>query len=92
MRIHSIHVTGQNFLGTFQQFSNPICSICYEPVILSDSKTEEHGQAVHKDCYGLKLMLERATTPPLANNRQRRHQHGVQDFELHSYSETEDDP
>ena len=29
----------------------PICSICKEPVTLEDSKSDEHGQAVHENCY-----------------------------------------
>jgi hypothetical protein len=35
--------------------SLPICSICHEPVELETGKTDEHGEAVHEDCYFLKL-------------------------------------
>lgn len=29
----------------------PICAICKEPVALEESKTDEHGHAVHENCY-----------------------------------------
>jgi hypothetical protein len=29
----------------------PICSICKESVSLEESKTDEHGHAVHENCY-----------------------------------------
>ena len=29
----------------------PICSICKEPVTLEESKSDEHGRAVHENCY-----------------------------------------
>lgn len=29
----------------------PRCSICREAVNLTESKTDEHGQAIHEDCY-----------------------------------------
>jgi hypothetical protein len=29
----------------------PICAICKEPVALAESKTDEHGHAVHENCY-----------------------------------------
>jgi hypothetical protein len=40
--------------------TNPIlpfveCSICHLPVTLESSKTDGNGQAVHEDCYYLKL-------------------------------------
>jgi hypothetical protein len=28
-----------------------ICSICKQPVNLEESKTDEHGRAVHENCY-----------------------------------------
>jgi len=28
-----------------------ICSICKQPVNLGECKTDEHGQAVHENCY-----------------------------------------
>jgi len=29
----------------------PICPICNEPVEIATSNTDEHGKAVHEDCY-----------------------------------------
>lgn len=38
--------------------NNPIlCAICACPVLLEDAKTDERGQAVHENCYVLKLSL-----------------------------------
>jgi len=28
-----------------------VCVICGDPVALESSKTDEHGRAVHEDCY-----------------------------------------
>jgi anti-sigma regulatory factor (Ser/Thr protein kinase) len=33
----------------------PACCICNSPVLLETSKTDEYGQAVHEECYVLKL-------------------------------------
>ena len=30
---------------------SPLCPICNELVELEKSKTDEHGKAVHEDCY-----------------------------------------
>ena len=35
----------------------PKCCICGDPVCLETSKTDEHGQALHEECYVLKLCL-----------------------------------
>jgi hypothetical protein len=37
----------------------PTCSVCSGPVSLETSKTDEHGKAVHEDCYVLKITLLR---------------------------------
>jgi hypothetical protein len=29
----------------------PLCAICKQPVNLEESKTNEHGHAVHENCY-----------------------------------------
>ncbi len=29
----------------------PICWVCKEPVTLEASKTDEHGRAIHENCY-----------------------------------------
>jgi hypothetical protein len=39
-----------------------LCSICNRPVSLENAKTEEHGLAIHEECYLLKLKLKRATS------------------------------
>ena len=36
----------------------PSCRICNDPVLLETSNTDEHGQAVHEDCYVLNLSLK----------------------------------
>jgi len=43
----------------------PICPLCNQPVVLETSKVDEHGRAVHEDCYALKVTLHQATLPPL---------------------------
>ena len=35
-----------------------LCSICDEPVELENSNTEEHGLAVHEECYVMKMQTE----------------------------------
>lgn len=42
----------------------PICPICKEFVELESSKTDEHGKAIHEECYSLKIGLKGAATPP----------------------------
>lgn len=27
------------------------CAVCKEPVNLEESKTDEHGRAIHENCY-----------------------------------------
>jgi len=36
----------------------PCCCICNDPVPLETSKTDEYGQALHEECYVLKLGLK----------------------------------
>jgi hypothetical protein len=43
-------------------FRVPLCSICHLPVPVSEAKTDEDGDAVHEDCYLIKLGV---TTKPL---------------------------
>ena len=44
----------------------PECVICKESVNLEHSKADEHGQAIHEDCYVSRLVgeepIRRATT------------------------------
>ena len=36
--------------------SQILCAICACPVLLEQAKTDERGQAVHENCYVLKLL------------------------------------
>jgi two-component sensor histidine kinase len=53
----------------------PGCCICKSPVLLESSKTDENGQAVHEDCYVLKVaavaesLNDGASTLSAANRR-----------------------
>jgi hypothetical protein len=40
----------------------PLCPICEKPVPLEHAKADEHGHAIHEDCYVLKLQLEAASS------------------------------
>ena len=37
------------------------CPLCNQPVPLESAKTDEHGHAIHEECYLLKVRLEGAT-------------------------------
>jgi Flp pilus assembly pilin Flp len=50
------------FPTIYQHTNNPPCCICNKPVPLETPKTEEHGSAIHEDCYLLKLNLQHATS------------------------------
>ena len=39
----------------------PLCPICNLTVSLERAKTDEHGRAIHEECYLLKVKLEGAT-------------------------------
>ena len=41
-----------------------VCAICQMPVAVETSKTDEHGHAVHEECYVLKIQLFQASQPP----------------------------
>jgi hypothetical protein len=53
---------------TFPLKNTYCCWICRNPVDMRTCKTDEHGMAVHGDCYFLKLWLLRRgaeiSTPP----------------------------
>jgi hypothetical protein len=40
----------------------PECVICQRSVELEESKTDEHGQAIHEECYVSKLMSKKPTS------------------------------
>jgi hypothetical protein len=35
----------------------PICWVCDKPVSLEECKIDEHGEAVHENCYALRIAL-----------------------------------
>jgi hypothetical protein len=37
----------------------PLCSLCHEPVEVEIAKIDENGNAVHEECYTLKMQPER---------------------------------
>ncbi|HEV2400306.1 MAG TPA: hypothetical protein VGS27_25435 [Candidatus Sulfotelmatobacter sp.] len=39
----------------------PFCPICNKPVSLETAKADEHGRAVHEECYLLSLKLKHET-------------------------------
>ena len=44
----------------------PICSLCNEGIELETVKTDEHGKAIHDECYLLKMRLKDVTPPKAA--------------------------
>jgi len=44
----------------------PTCGICNKPVEIETATTDEHGKAVHEECWLLKMRLEQAKKPPKA--------------------------
>jgi hypothetical protein len=52
-------------LSTHTRNANPLCPICNQRVPLEESNTDEHGLAVHEECYVLKLRLKRASSESL---------------------------
>ena len=40
-----------------------MCFICGKPIPLELAKTNDYGQAVHEQCYVLRIKLEKVTTP-----------------------------
>lgn len=41
----------------------PVCPICRESVALEISKADEDGNAIHEQCYVLRIGLKATTTP-----------------------------
>ena len=49
----------QNVSQKFKGKSSPLlCRICGKPVAVETCKTDGDGQAIHEDCYVLKVKLE----------------------------------
>jgi len=36
-----------------------LCCLCGDPVDLRTAKTDEHGKAIHEDCYVLRMRMKR---------------------------------
>ncbi len=52
----------QNVSLKFKRKSSPpLCRICGKPVAVETSKTDGDGQAIHEDCYVLKVKLEQVS-------------------------------
>ena len=63
MRLQSLPRSPNGAFPTINEHTkNPLCCICNKPVPLETSKTDEHGSAIHEECYLLKLNLHRATS------------------------------
>lgn len=45
----------------------PECAICKESVTLEESKVDEHGQAMHEDCYISQLNRKKAAVSWVTN-------------------------
>lgn len=43
---------------------NQVCWICGKPVALETCKTDEHGSAVHEQCYAAKVALANDSQKP----------------------------
>jgi len=39
----------------------PLCAHCNRPVFLEAANTDEQGQAVHEECYLVKVIFEKAS-------------------------------
>jgi hypothetical protein len=60
MSVHSLHsVPFHNQFSLSKHTFAPPCALCNQPVPLEDSKTDEHGLAIHEVCYLLKLGFQR---------------------------------
>ena len=42
----------------------PLCPICNKPVDLQTCKTDHNGEAVHEDCYYLRVHNKEISTQP----------------------------
>ena len=58
----SMSLSSQNVSQKFTESSSPLlCRICGKPVAVETCKTDDGGNAIHEDCYALKLKLEAAS-------------------------------
>jgi hypothetical protein len=52
------------FLKFIHKLRVPLCSICNKPVEVEAATIDEHGEAIHEECWLLKMRLEQAQKPP----------------------------
>jgi hypothetical protein len=52
------------FLKFIRKLRVPLCSICNKPVEVEAATIDEHGEAIHEECWLLKMRLEQAKKPP----------------------------
>lgn len=55
-------IDGGIAMTTHPEFT-PTCSICNQPVLLETSKADEHGRAVHEQCYAMKVTRHQEPQP-----------------------------
>ena len=49
----------ERFLDSVQSLSQfPLCLVCKTPVPLETAKTDERGEAIHEECYVLKVKVQ----------------------------------
>jgi hypothetical protein len=46
-----------------------ICRICWEPLELETSKTDENGRAIHEECNDRQLSAQKRSSSPKPNGR-----------------------
>lgn len=51
----------QRLADVFEGQWRPECVICRESVELEETKVDEHGQAIHEQCYVSKLVGKKIT-------------------------------
>jgi hypothetical protein len=52
------------FLKFIHKLRVPLCSICNKPVEVEAATIDENGEAIHEECWLLKMRLEQAKKPP----------------------------
>jgi hypothetical protein len=51
------------FLKFIRKLRVPLCSICNKPVEVEAATIDENGNAIHEECWLLKMRLEQAQKP-----------------------------
>ena len=58
MALHPAVGVPSTFSTTIEHL--PLCAVCDRPVVLEAAKTDEQGQAIHEDCYVVKVIFSDA--------------------------------